>query len=175
MWTVQVTSLCSLTVQRNSMTHVFTALTQDILRVRTAGTVSLHLRPLSHATSSSDVVVIDAFIREYGFNPLNDAWLAISREQAEMLVLYIIACDLSYRSELTDLDTASRLAERFMACFTDDVRCYTNGTWYEADTALNATVTRGAAWTPITSATFDTGVVCLDNLNIGMLWVEDED
>jgi hypothetical protein len=157
------------------MTEAFTAIAQEILQVRTTGEVSLHVQPLASQASDSDIAMIDAFVQSRSFSPLEDAWIAISREQAEMLVLRIIACDLAYGVALTDLDTASHLAAGFIACFADNARWYTNGTWHKADTTISQSVTQGASWTSITPATFDTGVVCLDANNIGILWVQDED
>ena len=126
------------------MTEAFTAIAHDIWHVRTVGVVSLHMQPLASERGGSGVAVIDAFVQSLGFSPLDDAWIAISREQAEMLALRVIANDLTYGAALTDLDTASDLAARFIACFADHARCYTNGTWYEADTATSRSVRRGA-------------------------------
>jgi hypothetical protein len=137
--------------------------------------VSLHLQPYSYATRNNDIPIIDAFVQQLGFRALNDAWIAITRQQAEALIRRVIGYDLAYGAALTDLDTASDLAGRFIGCFGDQARCYTNGTWHEADTAISQSVIRGASWTPITPATFDTGVVCLDDRNIAILWVQDED
>src|SRR3712207_3493336 len=109
------------------MTEAFTTIAQAIHQVRTAGVVSLHLQLLTPKTTDSDIAVVDDFVQQLGFNPLDRAWIAISREQAEMLVLRVIASDLAYGAALTDPGTASDLAAGFIACFAGNARFYTNG------------------------------------------------
>ena len=64
------------------------------------------------------------------------------------------------------VDVATALATRFVEYCGDGAGFLTNG-----EIALSSS----GGWLPITSATFDTGVIGIGRDRLGFLWVEDED
>ncbi len=72
--------------------------------------------------------------------------------------------------ELMSAARAAELADQFG---TGGVRFFTNGTFHEPPEAQR--IRSGASWTPVTPATFDTGVLVMGPRCSGCLWVEDED
>ncbi len=59
-----------------------------------------------------------------------------------------------------------RDAKAALADFADDAIFLSNGHWKEGD---------AIGWSPLTSATFDCGVIGFDNDNAFIFWVEEED
>lgn len=75
---------------------------------------------------------------------------------------------LAYNGRWVKRRSASRVADAFVACFSSDATFFTNGSlWLENP--------RNGGWSPLTSATFDTGIVGVDGAGAGILWVMDED
>lgn len=74
----------------------------------------------------------------------------------------------AYNAEWVNASKARRVADAFVACFSADAEFLTNGYLW-----LSNEDTSG--WTPLTSATFDTGIVAVDDVAAGILWVTDED
>jgi hypothetical protein len=74
----------------------------------------------------------------------------------------------AYNAEWVNASKARRVADAFVGCFSADAEFLTNGyLWLPNEDT--------SAWTGLTSATFDTGVVAVDDLAAGILWVTDED
>jgi hypothetical protein len=80
-----------------------------------------------------------------------------------VLILYE---DLAYHVELMPHTDAQLLAGAFVAQFEAPARYFTNGEF------VNGTLSQ---FTPMTEATFNTGIVVLGLSSAGILWVEDED
>lgn len=78
--------------------------------------------------------------------------------------------DLAYNCEVMEAKRAHKLTDQFLTLFDDDSRHFTNSDFNPQ--RLDDTM---KMWTAITKATFDTGIICVDNKRIGILWVEDED
>ena len=74
----------------------------------------------------------------------------------------------AYDAEWVNVSKGRQVADAFVACFHSDAEFLTNGYLW-----LSNEDTR--AWTPLTSATFDTGIVAVDDVTAGILWVTDED
>jgi hypothetical protein len=68
---------------------------------------------------------------------------------------------------------ATALAAEFLSRFGETARFYTNGTFPPHDERRPAGWM--GSWDPITRATFDTGVIAVDDVTVGLLWFEDED
>ncbi len=69
------------------------------------------------------------------------------------------------------LADAQTFADRIIALLGSEAKFFTNGEFAHAyDDEDN-----GIAWHSVTDATFNTGVVFVDGLHIGLFWVEDED
>jgi hypothetical protein len=150
----------------------FAALAESLKRARATGHVTVTLQPRAATMSGGE---LDAFVQGMGLRPLGAAWVPLAREQALALVGQLLRFDLAYHSPAADAPAAAALAERFMAAFGADVLCYTNGTWLEGFQPQGRSALRGPSWTPLTNATFDAGVVCVDAQMIGIFLVEDED
>jgi hypothetical protein len=158
-----------------AMEDPFAALAREIREVRAPGIVTLRLETIPCAGEVPDTRLLDAFVRDLGFRPPGDGWVALDRGQAAKLFCFLLVCELRHLNTITDLDTAERLVDRFFGFFGEGVRCYSNGTWHEAAAVMSPSVLRGAAWTPLTPSEFDTGVVCLDGERLGIFWVQDGD
>ena len=74
----------------------------------------------------------------------------------------------AYDAEWVNASNALQVADAFVACFHSDAEFLTNGyLWLSNEDT--------SAWTPLTSATFDTGIVAVDDVTAGILWVTDEE
>ncbi len=66
--------------------------------------------------------------------------------------------------------------EEFLAEFGLEASFFTNGNWEEGwKRAEDGRSAVGPSWDPVTSATFDGGVIALDQERSGILWLGDED
>jgi hypothetical protein len=95
----------------------------------------------------------------------------ISREEARAVIASLVDCDLAYRARRNHEATGVSVASAFLGIFEGDgARFFTNG-----DLGIEHAAGRSGAWSPLTSATFDTGVVVVDGSCVAVFWVEDED
>jgi hypothetical protein len=150
------------------------SLTNEILSRRGSGTTCVikgrqakdegHEKPVT--------VVVDSFLSELGFIGLGEKWGRISTRVGKAIAQRILQSDLAYRAPIMSEMDSVRLAECFFSWFDDDVCCFTNG---NAVLPLALPQEVPGASNPISQATFDSGVVCIDAHRIGILWVEDED
>ncbi|KYF57789.1 hypothetical protein BE08_18630 [Sorangium cellulosum] len=106
--------------------------------------------------------------RRFGLQGDDGAYREIGEETARRIIAFVLHRDLAYGVEMVPAEDAARLADAFLEQL-DGAGCryFTNGDFGE-DPA-------GASWTPVTSATFDTGALILGTSRSGCLWVEDED
>jgi hypothetical protein len=90
------------------------------------------------------------------------------------LLELVLNQDMAYGVKIMPADRATELATRFLDQFgTVGTRYYTNCEYLEPqDSSLSWT---DVVWNPVTSATFDTGVLVMGFHGSGCLWVEDED
>ena len=87
---------------------------------------------------------------------------------------------LAYRTEIMDERQAERLTEGFItACArgTSGQRhwYFTNGKLVDGPAIYDVHLRPMLGWNPATASTFDTGIVMLTRLAIGLIWVEEED
>ena len=139
----------------------------DIIAARDCGVVhcGVSLRP---SPSLNELAV------EFGLAGDLANYREIDADSALRLVQMILNQDMAYNAEIIPLARAGELADQFLAQFgKTGVRFYTNGRFHEAR-GPNLTWS-GASWNPVTSATFDTGVLIVGLQRSGCLWVEDED
>jgi hypothetical protein len=143
------------------------AVVDEIIAARDCGVVHCGL---SGRASPS----VSELAAEFGLASEPACYREIDADSARRLVRLVLNQDMAYNANIIPRDRAVELADRFLAQFgTDDVRYYTNGAFHE---------TRGpklgapsASWNPVTTATFDTGVLVIGPRCSGCLWVEDED
>lgn len=110
-----------------------------------------------------------------GATDLESEWTVIDRELAHGLVRALFHRDLAYDSVILTLEQADDIASAFIRHreASDDARFYTIpglGIWH-----AEGQPSAGHAYTPLTTATFDTGVVAITASRVFMVWVCDED
>jgi hypothetical protein len=92
--------------------------------------------------------------------------------KAKIILTILLHKDMAYDSEMMSLEEAEELAERFLSYFSDTARYYSNSEWKKKESTgthhLNS-------WDPLTDATFDSGLIIIDEKQIGITWFEDED
>ena len=95
----------------------------------------------------------------------------ITREEAAAVLEGLVERDLAYRARRPGSVSAASTAEEFLGMFPgSEARFFTNG-----EMGLTHALGKTGAWSPLTRATFDTGVVAIDRGRLGVFWVEDED
>jgi hypothetical protein len=90
----------------------------------------------------------------------------ISAATARRLLAHVLRFDLAYRAEVMDAETAATLADRVIDELGTPARWWTNG---------SIGLPRGDAWTALTEATFDTGVIGASPERVLVVWFLDED
>jgi hypothetical protein len=139
----------------------------DIVEEREQGRVQVGLSTASRPS-------LDALAREFGLSGDVSTLREIDAASARHLVRLVLERDLAYGAPLMDFDRASQLTDAFMEKFAGaHARFFTNGNLHEFHGDRLGTAS--ASWSPMTSATFDTGVLVLGSESSGCLWVEDED
>ena len=81
--------------------------------------------------------------------------------------------DLAYGGQVMSLATAKELSREFVSLFSSCSFFYANGDFPPPEAYREGGW--AGSWDPVTRATFDTGVVGVDNAHAGLLWIEDED
>lgn len=139
----------------------------EIIAARDCGVV--HCGLSSHTSPS-----LSELASEFGLAPDPANYREIDAASARWLVESVLNQDMAYGAEVIPSGRARELADTFLSQFSrQQVRFFTNGSFHERrGTKL---VWSGAAWNPVTKATFDTGVLILGPQSSGCLWVEDED
>ena len=140
-------------------------LVQRIKTLRRFGQTTVGFTP--NTDSASDLsTALDVIVAGYGMRGCAD-WIEIDAQEAERLIVTILNKDLAYGVEVMPVNQANLLAAAFMEPFRVSGRYFTNGTFHKPGNP--------DGWTPLTDATFDTGVVALGPTVAGILWVQDED
>jgi hypothetical protein len=80
----------------------------------------------------------------------------------------ILARDLAHNVKAMENAQARAITDRFLAMFTPQVAFFSNVRCAFGDSATRAS-------TPLTTPTFDTGLIAIDGKRGGVLWIEDED
>lgn len=140
-------------------------LRRDVAEHRSAGRVHVEFRRLN-APSASARAVATAFVEELAMRPPH-AWTELDPQGALEVVTRVLHVDLAYDIPVMTLDLAQGLARRFLACCGEGAVFVTNGSLAQSS--------NGGEWSPLTGATFDTGVVAVSSRRASLLWVEDED
>ena len=109
--------------------------------------------------------VATAFVKALAMKP-PEAWTDLDLTAAREVLTRVLHADLAYNTPMMTVETADALARRFLACCGDAPVFVTNG---------SLALTPTGAWSPLTDATFDTGVIAVSDTRVGMLWAEDED
>ena len=111
----------------------------------------------------------EAAARSFGLAGAQGIYREIDASQAVSVLQRVIHVDLAHGADLVPPAKAQRLAIAFVqAAGGPGARYFTNGSL-----GLPTSVA-GAAWSPATDATFDTGVLVLAPQRAACLWFEDE-
>ena len=117
---------------------------------------------------------LEALAAEFGLQADASRYKEIGGDAACRLVFLALHQDLAYCTKIMPAEQAVHLAEHFVDAFDhEDTRFYTNGNLHQGPD--DKVTWSGAAWNPMTEATFDTGILVLGPLTSGVFWVEDED
>jgi hypothetical protein len=141
-------------------------LRREVVEHRQAARVHFEFRSWRGGDGTSKADIASAFVQRLGLRP-PEAWTPLSAPEALEAATRVLHSDLVYDLPVMKRDLAKELARRFIECFEDGAAFVTNGTF-----ALDRT---GGGWSPLTDATFDSGVIGVSTERIGLLWVEDED
>lgn len=96
----------------------------------------------------------------------------VSTEEAQSVLVAVLAKDMAYGVPLVPADEAAHLAETFLTSLVgEDVRYFTHGEYGKLRSHPNI----GPSWSPATEHTFDSGVLVLNTRQVGCAWFMDED
>jgi hypothetical protein len=140
-------------------------LRREVAEHRNAGRVHVEFRRLSPPSASAHAVAT-AFVKGLAMRP-PEAWTELDAQGALEAATRVLHADLAYKTPVMTLDLAKELARRFLACCGDGAIFVTNGSLAQSS--------KGGQWSPLTGATFDTGIVAVSSRRVSLLWVEDED
>ncbi len=115
---------------------------------------------------------INSYISRFGFQPIESTdWTVLNHAQALKILTRVTHRGMAYEIPLMDLERAEELANQFFSFFEElDTIYLSNGMYYRSRTGGSI-----GPWCPITTATFDTGIIAFDGKKIGIVWFEDED
>ncbi len=144
---------------------------RDNLSKRDAGLVHFEIRDRSDFSKNSDTAAIDGFVEELNHNKLAALWKPLKKYDAERLLTSILHKDLAYQYECMEIGLARSTMRSFFDLFSDAARYYSNAD-FKPDSGGFVTI---GSYQSITGATFDSGVVAIDDKHVGFMWCEDED
>ncbi|MFP4438772.1 MAG: hypothetical protein ACLFVO_16140 [Chloroflexaceae bacterium] len=119
--------------------------------------------------------LLDAFVALFDYTGLAAHWIELRRGIARKLLIHVLHEGLAYPEEMMDKETAEACAERFLEFFAPGTRYFTNGTCSGEAVIYTLAGQQVLGWRPISSATFDNGVIAVSSDRIGIVWAEDED
>lgn len=119
--------------------------------------------------------LLDAFVALFDYTGLGAHWIELRRGIARKLLIHVLHEGLAYPEEMMDKETAEACAERFLEFFAPGTRYFTNGTCSGEAVIYTLEGQQVLGWRPISSATFDNGVIAVSSDRIGIVWAEDED
>lgn len=133
-------------------------------------------RSVGHTTCAlfqgADIVSREARLGRLGYRDMPEhLWVAATRDEAVRVIAGCLARDLAYDEEIMPEEDARELAVAFVATFDGNARFLTNSRRFLVDSKSYSS----DGWTPISQATFDTGVIVEAEGVVGIVWVEDED
>ena len=117
----------------------------------------------------------DRIATAHNFQPLGDGWLEISAYDAHIVAAAVLQRDLAHDEEIMSRAEATELTEAFFDLAPEPHVYFTNGSWAELFDEDNESPSDNVSFDPISSATFDAGVICVGDGVTTILWVEDED
>ncbi|MFL5662516.1 MAG: hypothetical protein ACJ8BW_14370 [Ktedonobacteraceae bacterium] len=120
--------------------------------------------------------LIDAFLASLRLDELEEthqsSFREVDRAEAGNILTYLLSYDLvhDYRATSLSEKQVATIVERFLTLFSSHPRYFTNG---EFNLDVKQFGLRN--WFPLTSHTFDTGLILVDEQRIGIFWEVAED
>jgi hypothetical protein len=137
---------------------------RDVTEHRSVGRVHVEFRRLKSSPGEYTDSVATAFVKGLALHAPT-AWTKLDPRDALQAATRVLQLDLAYKAPVMTNDIATSLALRFFELCGEGAAYLTNGSL-----ALTGT----GAWSPLTDATFDAGIVGVTSTRVGLLWVEDE-
>lgn len=144
---------------------------RDNLEKRDAGLVHFDIRSRKDFSAKTDTAAIDQFVSELNHKKLEALWKPFKKYDAERLLTSILHKDMAYQYECMEIGLARSTMRSFFDLFSDAARFFSNTEFRPESGGL---VSLGS-YQSITNATFDSGIVAIDDNHIGFIWIEDED
>lgn len=126
----------------------------------------VHIALRARADSLDASTTAKDLVRAFRLDP-PESWIELDRGRAAKITTRVLHKDLAYDLPTMPFEVAEELALHFLSFFENGATFLTNG-----EHGVDGNLER---WTGLTAATFDTGVIGVDEERVGMLWVEDED
>lgn len=110
---------------------------------------------------------------KFGLADSSDCYREIDAAEATKVLESVLHKDMAYDLEIMPLQLAEELSAQFIAEFSEiNARFFTNGFWGRLPRYSSGV---GPGWNPVTSATFDAGVIVVADQKVGCVWCLDED
>jgi hypothetical protein len=138
---------------------------REVIEHRNVGRVHVEFRRWSGSDGASVASVANAFVKSLRLRA-PDMWTDLEGPDALQAATRVLHLDLAYKAPVMPIDLARSLAVRFLDGCGERAAFLTNGSL-----GLSGT----GQWSPLTDATFDTGIVGVAAKRVGLIWVEDED
>jgi hypothetical protein len=143
---------------------VFERIKKEIIAARDCGEVTVEYRPRFYSGAPAIAEVLE-LCGKVGFELAAAMHCRrIDREKARSTLRAVLERDLAYRAKIMDPRLAERLSDEYLGLFGADAYFFTN-----TDAEIEG------AWSGLTEATIDTGILAVDQLRVGCAWFEDED
>jgi hypothetical protein len=139
----------------------------DIAKHRDVGRARVEFRRVEAADASAHATAT-AFVKSLGMQAPNE-WTELDAAGAFEATTRIIQNDLVYGAPIMAIETAEMLSRRFLQTFAEAPIFLTNGHGSLGRSGMSG------AWSPLTDATFDTGIIGVSPGRVGLLWFEEED
>ena len=156
--------------------ELFAALEHRVRRIRKCGVVRAGARELPAPTTTyldqgTELALVNNYMKTQGFETPT-RWYFLNEVMANGTLAEVIHKDLAFNSPLNDVEDCKQIAQEFVGLFNRKNSLFLSNGMLYAPLKVNGV---SSSWEPLTSATFDGGVVGFDGSLIAYFWFEDED
>ena len=160
---------------RDKLEH-FAVLEQRVREIRQYGVVRAGARELPAPTTTylsqgTELALVNSFMKAQGF-AIPKWWVFLNAIMANETLAGVIHKDMAYDSPMNDEVACKQIAQEFICLFDQKSALFLSNGMLYAPLKVKGS---GSGWDPLTSATFDGGVVGFDGSLIAYFWFEDED
>src|SRR5688500_59317 len=125
--------------------------------------------------STTEREAADCIAVAQGFAALGAGWRSVDSRTARQILVHVLGEDLAYGVAIMARKEAEALADRWLSLTSQPRAFFTNGTWADPPLHTAPGTTAGPSWDPITSSTFDAGVIAIDADRSVIFWVQVQD